>query len=120
MNPERVRSTRSLIPVIEPLQGSLCSETFSQGNGCFATRNPGLSACNPFGIASGAMRSADFQVCCGAGFQTCWAQGSGADLEVGDTEGLETCATQYAMGEDSARKNVQTPVASGLRRVAQS
>jgi hypothetical protein len=40
-------------------------------------------------------RSADFQVCCIAGFQTRWPSGSRgpADLEVGDTAGLETCAT---------------------------
>ena len=37
---------------------------------------------------------ADFQVCRIAGFQTRWPQGSHADLEVGDTAGLETCATQ--------------------------
>jgi DNA polymerase-4 len=40
-------------------------------------------------------RSADFQVCCIAGFQTrklCDSQRL-ADLEVGDTAGLETCAT---------------------------
>jgi len=41
-------------------------------------------------------RSADFQVCCVAGFQTrklpdCERP---ADLEVGDTAGLETCATE--------------------------
>ena len=40
-------------------------------------------------------RSADFQVCRIAGFQTCgvWAFQPPADLEVGDTAGLETCAT---------------------------
>jgi hypothetical protein len=40
-------------------------------------------------------RSADFQVCCIAGFQTCeWlAVVRLADLEIGDTAGLETCAT---------------------------
>jgi hypothetical protein len=38
-------------------------------------------------------RSADFQVCSAAGFQTRWSQGCGADLEVGGTAGLETCAT---------------------------
>ena len=40
-------------------------------------------------------RSADFQVCCIAGFQTrkrCDSKHL-ADLEVGDTAGLETCAT---------------------------
>jgi hypothetical protein len=42
-----------------------------------------------------APRSADFQVCCIAGFQTCKPCDSQrlADLEVGDTAGLETCAT---------------------------
>ena len=39
--------------------------------------------------------SADFQVCCIAGFQTCKLCDFQrlADLEVGDTAGLETCAT---------------------------
>ena len=42
------------------------------------------------------IRSADFQVCCVAGFQTrCWCNIlCAADLEVGDTAGLETCATK--------------------------
>jgi len=40
--------------------------------------------------------SANFQVCCVAGFQTrCWGNvWCAADLEVGDTTGLETCATK--------------------------
>ena len=40
-------------------------------------------------------RSADFQVCRIAGFQTCGSldYGHHADLEIGDTAGLETCAT---------------------------
>jgi hypothetical protein len=40
-------------------------------------------------------RSADFHVCCVAGFQTGKLRDSQrlADLEVGDTAGLETCAT---------------------------
>jgi hypothetical protein len=46
-------------------------------------------------------RAADFQVCCIAGFQTCGPSGvrtrqpvsRPADLEIGDTAGLETCAT---------------------------
>ena len=38
-------------------------------------------------------RSADFQVCCIAGFQTRYAFARPADLEIGDTAGLETCAT---------------------------
>src|ERR1700733_9528358 len=42
-------------------------------------------------------RSADFQVCRVAGFQTRWPHGRGADLEVGDTEGLETCPTQHRL-----------------------
>jgi hypothetical protein len=39
--------------------------------------------------------SADFQVCGVAGFQTCrrFSLGRLADLEIGDTAGLETCAT---------------------------
>jgi hypothetical protein len=39
--------------------------------------------------------SADFQVCCIAGFQTraAFALDDHADLEIGDTTGLETCAT---------------------------
>jgi hypothetical protein len=37
--------------------------------------------------------SADFQVCRVAGFPTRWSSSSGADLEVGDTAGWETCAT---------------------------
>ena len=56
---------------------------------------------------SGGHRSADFQICCIAGFQTCkvsWQKRSCsrsdlnvekrfADLAIGDTAGLETCAT---------------------------
>src|SRR6266508_1611045 len=40
-------------------------------------------------------RSADFQVCCVAGFQTRRPPdlARAADLEIGDTAGLETCAT---------------------------
>jgi len=40
-------------------------------------------------------RSADFQICCIAGFKTRATHdiASGADLEIGDTAGLETCAT---------------------------
>src|SRR6266545_2817194 len=40
-------------------------------------------------------RSADFQVCCIAGFQTRRLHDveRHADLEIGDTAGLETCAT---------------------------
>src|SRR5262245_28777043 len=39
--------------------------------------------------------SADFQVCCIAGFQTrsTHDDACAADLEIGDTAGLETCAT---------------------------
>ena len=42
-------------------------------------------------------RSADFQVCCLAGFQTGPGQDvqRAADLEIGDTAGLETCATGF-------------------------
>jgi hypothetical protein len=45
--------------------------------------------------ASEMNRSADFQVCCIAGFQTRKpnARRPAADLEIGDTAGLETCAT---------------------------
>jgi len=45
---------------------------------------------------SGKPSSADFQVCCVAGFQTRRLHDSrrSADLEVGDTAGLETCATK--------------------------
>jgi len=40
--------------------------------------------------------SADFQVCCIGGFQTRRPQAVArpADLEIGDTAGLETCATR--------------------------
>jgi hypothetical protein len=43
----------------------------------------------------GADRSADFQVCCIAGCQTCGPRDvvHPADLEIGDTAGLETCDT---------------------------
>jgi hypothetical protein len=44
-------------------------------------------------LESSAKRSADFQVCRAAGFQTRWPYRRGADLEVGGTAGLETCAT---------------------------
>ena len=39
--------------------------------------------------------SADFEVCCIAGFPARWPhrKSRGADLEIGDTAGLETCAT---------------------------
>jgi hypothetical protein len=41
-------------------------------------------------------RSADFQICCVAGFpaRKPFAFANFADLEVGDTAGLETCATR--------------------------
>ncbi len=41
-------------------------------------------------------RNADYQVCCVAGFQTRGPieNARRADLEIGDTAGLETCATQ--------------------------
>jgi hypothetical protein len=52
--------------------------------------------CEP-GLWRGMLRSADFQVCCIAGFQTCGAfdVARAADLEIGDTAGLETCATPH-------------------------
>ncbi len=48
--------------------------------------------------------SADFQACCIAGFKTCEPSANRprqilrrpADLEIGDTAGLETCATTPA------------------------
>jgi len=51
---------------------------------------------------SGRQRSADFQVCRIAGFKTCerpsypmrFESLRPADLEIGDTVGLETCATK--------------------------
>jgi len=43
-------------------------------------------------------RSADFQVCRAAGFQTRWPQLRGAGLEVGDTAGLEACARDLDVG----------------------
>jgi hypothetical protein len=51
--------------------------------------------------------SADFPVCCVTGFQTrgasdsssVFSSRSAADLEVGDTAGLETCATVPFMGK---------------------
>src|ERR1022692_3030212 len=54
-------------------------------------------------------RSADFQVCCIAGFQTRMpsvnpmpqASARPADLEIGDTAGLETCATTCAVAPAS-------------------
>jgi hypothetical protein len=47
------------------------------------------------GSSTRCYRSADFPVCCIAGFQTCrpFESRDPADLEVGDTAGLETCAT---------------------------
>ena len=49
-------------------------------------------------------RSADFQVCCIAGFQTRSPHevARPADLEIGDTTGLETCATSFA---DAGKKS---------------
>jgi hypothetical protein len=49
-----------------------------------------------FGFRSSDNCSADFQVCCVAGFKTrrCFTLRGSADLEVGDTAGLETCATR--------------------------
>lgn len=45
-------------------------------------------------VANGNL-GAQFQVCRAAGFQTRWPYKDGlrADLEIGDTTGLETCAT---------------------------
>jgi hypothetical protein len=50
--------------------------------------------------------SADFQVCCIAGFQARWQSGksSSADLEIGDTAGLETCATRRRIPLKTSRK----------------
>jgi hypothetical protein len=42
-------------------------------------------------------RSADFQVCWLVGFQTRYAFARLADLEIGDTAGLETCATDLRL-----------------------
>ena len=63
-------------------------------------------------------RSADFQVCCIAGFQTrsrpatrnasacsaCPKPATAADLEIGDTAGWETCATGQAGGRPRSRE----------------
>jgi predicted aspartyl protease len=45
-------------------------------------------------LESSEKRSADFQVCRAAGFQTRWPARCEADLEVGGIAGLETCATK--------------------------
>jgi hypothetical protein len=57
---------------------------------------PVFPALNPVARRSRNPSSADFQVCCVAGFQTRRLRecGRSADLEVGDTAGLETCATK--------------------------
>ena len=57
-------------------------------------------------------RSADFQVCCVAGFQ---ARNAGetprfADLEIGGTAGLETCAT----GTADSKENFEEPDSMAL------
>ena len=49
-------------------------------------------------LESSEERSADFQVCRAAGFQTRWPQLRGAGLEVGDTAGLEACARDLDVG----------------------
>jgi hypothetical protein len=58
---------------------------------------------------SHALRSADFQVCCIAGFQTRRAQerATACRLEVGDTAGLEACAT--GLPSLAARQPVKYP-----------
>jgi hypothetical protein len=43
------------------------------------------------------LRSADFEVCRIAGFQTCSAFERSADLRIGDTAGPETCATRSGL-----------------------
>ena len=47
---------------------------------------------------------ADFQVCRVVGFQTRWPQVREADLEVGDTAGLETCATMAWISRTAGRE----------------
>ena len=50
--------------------------------------------------------SADFQVCCIAGFPARWPhrKSRAADLEIGDTAGLETCATGRRIPLETSRK----------------
>jgi hypothetical protein len=69
--------------------------------------------------------SADFQVGCIAGFQTCGPchvrtrrpVSHPADLEIGDTAGWETCATKGASGEDiTLRGRFRLRGAGGLLR----
>ena len=69
-------------------------------------------SCNP--------SSADFQVCCVAGFQTRRLHdcGRSADLEVGDTAGLETCATKA--GGRYFEKSSQNVTILGKKRVVLS
>jgi hypothetical protein len=47
----------------------------------------------------GFSRSADFQVCCAAGFQACSGDDFArrADLKIGDTADLEVCATEAGL-----------------------
>ncbi len=63
-------------------------------------------------------RSADFQVCCIAGFQTCSTDLCPADLEVGDTAGLETCATRHSSGEHASVLIIVLWVSFGLVALA--
>ncbi|HEY9173096.1 MAG TPA: hypothetical protein VI136_12485 [Verrucomicrobiae bacterium] len=53
--------------------------------------------------------SADFRVCCIAGFQTCVLpeQPRAADLEIGDTAGWETGATAAAAFPDTKFVKIQ-------------
>ena len=50
--------------------------------------------------------SADFPVCCIAGFPARWPhrKSCAADLEIGDTAGLETCATGRRITLETSRK----------------
>ena len=61
-------------------------------------------------------RSADFQICRVAGFQTRRPQGRGAGLEAGDTAGWETCATQPRQVRAQQIRSRLGPAGGGIDR----
>jgi hypothetical protein len=102
----------------EPLRNGSC-QTAVEGDG-FLTKAATRFMENLQSQKSGASwdpepvpaRSADFQVCCIAGFQTRHPRNvpHAADKEVGDTAGSETCATPFMLEGIQARTAQASPL----------
>ena len=105
--------------------GSYRCPNSQQGYSPFSTWTRGLAwailgLCGAVGVScDGELveRSADFQVCRIAGFQTRKPSAGRADLEVGDTAGLEACATPSSSKPPARRRTStwQTPARTASR-----